>query len=310
MRDVAGQHSARRALEIAASGGHNLLFFGPPGTGKTLLATRLPGILPPPEPEEALTVMALHNMQCSDRGDACPGRPFRSPHHSASPAALVGGGGRPRPGEVSLAHGGVLFLDELPEFSRHCLEVLREPMESGEITVSRARQTVTYPARFQLVAAMNPCPCGYLGDPARHCRCSPGQVQRYRARISGPLLDRIDLHVPVQRLPAADLLMASSANEPSSEVRGRVCRARLRQAERQHGDNARLAARSLAAICRLEQAQLRYLEAAAARMQLSGRALHRSMKVARTIADLADSQTVETTHLSEALAYRGLDCVN
>ncbi|MCB1704848.1 MAG: YifB family Mg chelatase-like AAA ATPase [Halioglobus sp.] len=305
LRDVAGQQAARRALEIAASGGHNLLLQGPPGTGKTLLASRLPGILPPPGADEILQGLALrdiHGHFCA--GAAIFSRPFRSPHHSATPPALVGGGSRPRPGEVSLAHGGVLFLDELPEFSRQCLEVLREPLESGVITLSRANHRFTYPARFQLVAAMNPCPCGYLGDPQHPCRCTPDQVQRYRSRISGPLLDRIDLHVQVNRLPPADLLRPRCTGEDSATVRARVESSRVRQVQRQGGPNARLSPDELASACVLGKAERKALESAATQMQLSGRGLHRTLRVARTIADLADCETIGMAHLSEALGYR------
>ncbi|MCB1847476.1 MAG: YifB family Mg chelatase-like AAA ATPase, partial [Halieaceae bacterium] len=299
-----GQAGARRALEVAASGNHNLLFCGPPGTGKTLLASRLPGILPPPDPDEALTLLALrHYSDPQARGEHLR-RPFRSPHHSASSAALVGGGSRPRPGEISLAHGGVLFLDELAEFNRHSLEALREPMEAGEITLSRARHSTRYPARFQLVAAMNPCPCGYLGDAERRCHCTPQQIQRYRARISGPLLDRIDLHVAVHRLPAAELLDPRGANEDSATVRARVCASRALQLERQGCANAQLPADRLARVCQLADASKHQLASAARRMTLSGRALHRTLRVARTIADLAQSPMVASDHLSEALAYR------
>ena len=304
LRDVVGQAGARRALEVAASGNHNLLFCGPPGTGKTLLASRLPGILPPPDPDEALTLLALrHYCDPAARGEHLR-RPFRSPHHSASSAALVGGGSRPRPGEISLAHGGVLFLDELAEFNRHSLEALREPMEAGEITLSRARHSTRYPARFQLVAAMNPCPCGYLGDAERGCHCTPQQIQRYRARISGPLLDRIDLHVAVHRLPAAELLDPRGANEDSATVRARVCASRALQLERQGCANAQLPADRLARVCQLADASKHQLASAARRMTLSGRALHRTLRVARTIADLAQSPAVASDHLSEALAYR------
>jgi len=305
LADVAGQPVARRALEIAASGNHNLLLCGPPGTGKTLLASRLPGILPPPDPREALTLLALRNYVDPAASPVLLQRPFRNPHHSASPASLAGGGGRPRPGEISLAHGGVLFLDELAEFSRHSLEILREPMESGEITLSRANHRTRFPARFQLVAAMNPCPCGYLGDREHACRCTPEQIQRYRARISGPLLDRIDLQVAVNRLPPATLLSPEGENEPSREVRARVCASRTRQLQRQGCPNAQLAPDRLSSCCRLGKRETAFLEAAAARLRLSGRGLHRTLRVARTIADLAAADTINCDCLGEALAYRG-----
>jgi magnesium chelatase family protein len=305
LRDVVGQQGARRALEIAASGNHNLLLFGPPGTGKTLLASRLPGILPPPDPQEALTLLALRNYSDPLASGELLHRPFRSPHHTASAVALAGGGARPQPGEISLAHGGVLFLDELAEFSRHCLEVLREPMEAGAITLSRANHRTRYPARFQLVAAMNPCPCGYLGDPQRACRCSPEQIQRYRARVSGPLLDRIDLHVPVHRLPPGQLLTPGAPAETSTEVRARVNASRSIQLARQACANAQIPPDRLTELCGLGSREKTYLETAAQRMNLSGRALHRTLRVARTIADLAACTTVANGHLSEALAYRG-----
>ena len=235
LNDVVGQATARRALEIAACGGHNLLLFGPPGTGKTLLASRLPGILPPLDADEALSALSLRSICGSADNQHYFRRPFRSPHHSASAVALVGGGTRPRPGEISLAHGGVLFLDELPEFSRHTLEMLREPMESGQITLSRARHKTTYPARFQLVAAMNPCPCGFTGDPEKNCRCTPDQLQRYQQRLSGPLLDRIDLHIPVSRVSARLLLTPSQGFEASSTVRARVIAGRPTTCTPGHG---------------------------------------------------------------------------
>jgi magnesium chelatase family protein len=307
LQDIVGQPGARRALEIAASGNHNLLLFGPPGTGKTLLASRLPGILPPPGPEEALTLLALRSF--FDPGGSGEGfcRPFRAPHHTASAAALAGGGSKPRPGEISLAHGGVLFLDELAEFSRLSLEVLREPLESGEITLSRALHRTRYPARFQLIAAMNPCPCGFLGDPDRPCRCTPEQIQRYRARISGPLLDRIDLHVPVNRLPPGELLNPQGGGEGSREVRARVCHSRDAQQQRQGCANAQIPTDQLMPLCQLGDQEKRYLESAAQRMTMSGRALHRTLRVARTIADMAHSRQVTIEHISEALAYRNAE---
>ncbi|MBN7798226.1 YifB family Mg chelatase-like AAA ATPase [Parahaliea mediterranea] len=306
LNEVAGQPLACRALEVAACGGHNLLLSGPPGTGKTLLASRLPGILPPLTAEQALTNAALQNFYHHNPGNIRR-RPFRQPHHTASAAALVGGGGRPRPGEISLAHGGVLFLDELPEFSRHVLEVLREPLESGEITLSRASHKFTFPARFQLVAAMNPCPCGYLGDPERACRCTTDQIHRYSQRISGPLLDRIDLQVGMPRVSAAVILRGEQRAEDSATVRQRVAWCRERQQLRQHCTNAELASERLMVVCRLEPAERRQLEQAADRMQLSVRALHRSLRVARTLADMAGATRVDEGHIAEALAYRAQD---
>lgn len=306
LQEVVGQEGARRALEIAASGGHNLLLWGPPGTGKTLLASRLPGILPPPSADEVLAGLALRDVHdYSARDGYSFQRPFRSPHHSATAAALVGGGSRPRPGEISLAHGGVLFLDELPEFSRHCLEVLREPMESGEITLARVNQRITYPARFQLVAAMNPCPCGHLGDAEQPCRCTPDQIKRYRSRVSGPLLDRIDLHVQVNRLPPGDLLSPRYNGENSATVRARVESSRKRQEQRQGSSNAQLSPDQLTHACILGEREKNSLESAAKQMRLSGRGLHRTLRVARTIADLEKCDTISVAHIGEALAFRG-----
>ena len=304
LADVAGQALARRALEIAASGGHNLLLVGPPGTGKTLLASRLPGLLPPPDTEEALTCAALHSFHDSTSVEHLWRRPFRNPHHSASAVALIGGGARPRPGEASLAHGGVLFLDELPEFSRQALEMLREPLESGAITLSRAAHKVSYPARFQLVGAMNPCPCGFFGDTEHRCRCSSEQIQRYRQRLSGPLLDRIDLHVSMHRLKARLLLATQPPGEASAIVRERVLAVRQRQLARQGCTNATLSERGLTTVCRLQPEARQQLEQAADALQLSGRGLHRSLRVAQTLADMENSSCIELHHISEALAFR------
>ncbi|HOB61029.1 MAG TPA: YifB family Mg chelatase-like AAA ATPase [Candidatus Competibacteraceae bacterium] len=305
--DVRGQHHAKRALEIAAAGNHNLLLIGPPGTGKTMLACRLPGILPPLSEAEALETAAIASVSAQGLDLQQWGiRPFRSPHHTASAVALVGGGGQPRPGEISLAHQGVLFLDELPEYDRRVLEVLREPLESGRITISRAARQADFPARFQLVAAMNPCPCGYLGDPDRRCACGPEQVRRYRARVSGPLIDRIDLHIEVPRL-AHRLLRGDTPEETSATVRDRVCAARERQLQRAGKPNSLLNTREIERDCRLSEADHRLLEQALARLGLSARAYHRILKVARTIADLAASADIRTPHLTEAISYRALD---
>ncbi|MFT7285962.1 MAG: magnesium chelatase family protein [Halieaceae bacterium] len=301
LADVSGQLGARRALEIAAAGGHNLIFCGPPGTGKSLLASCLPGILSAPSDEELLTVLALHDLH----GDPLQStfRPFRAPHHSASSAALVGGGSTPQPGEISLAHGGVLFLDELPEFSRQSLDMLREPLETGEITLARARCRLRYPARFQLIAAMNPCPCGYAGDSRQACRCSPARRLAYASRISGPLLDRIDLRVAVSRGEPDDLLQQQLA-ESSAAVRERVQACDDRQHARQGCRNALLAGRDLLSRCALEPRGERQLRTAMERLALSARAVHRCLRVARTIADLQGNESVDIAQLNEALGYR------
>lgn len=307
LADVQGQAQARRALEIAASGHHNLLLYGPPGTGKTMLATRLPGILPPLDEDEALQVASVQSIASYPSvADAWLTRPFRAPHHTASAAALVGGGSVPRPGEISLAHRGVLFLDELPEFQRRVLEVLREPLESGEIMISRARQQVCFPADFQLIAAMNPCPCGHLGDSLRACRCTPDQISRYRDRISGPLLDRIDMHVPLHPLRPGDLT-ATHPGEASADIRQRVVAARERQVKRCGRPNARLSAQQLKQHCELGEADRGYLETTLQQLKLSARAYHRVLKVARTIADLEGTETLQRGHLAEAIQLRGLD---
>ncbi len=309
LADVRGQPAARRALEIAAAGGHSLLMLGPPGAGKTMLATRLPGILPPLTQQEALESAAVQSISVGGFDVRTWGqRPVRAPHHTASAAALAGGGTTPRPGEISLAHHGVLFLDELPEFDRQVLEVLREPLESGHISIARAALKAEFPARFQLVAAMNPCPCGYLGDAGGRCRCTPEQVRRYRGRLSGPLLDRIDLHVELPPV-AHELLLAQehAGAEPSAAVRERVQAAQQRQLARSGCLNTRLDPAGLRRHARLTEPQQQFLARAIGTLGLSARATHRVLRIARTCADLAGSDTLETPFLAEALQYRLLD---
>lgn len=303
LADVKGQAAARRALEIAAAGGHSVLMMGAPGSGKSMLAQRFAGLLPAMTTEEALESAAVASLGGRFSLDKWAVRPTCAPHHTASAVALVGGGSPPRPGEISLAHQGVLFLDELPEFPRAALEALREPLESGSITISRAAQRAEFPARFQLVAAMNPCPCGYLGSSLRACRCSPEQVSRYQGKLSGPLLDRIDLHVEVGALAAEELVNAPPG-EATSDIRQRVVAARDRAMARQGSTNQALAGQAIDAQCQLDDAGAKFLNTAAARLGWSGRSIHRCLKVARTIADLAGARAVQATHVAEAVQYR------
>ena len=313
LSEVRGQQFAKRALEIAASGGHNLLLIGPPGSGKTMLARRLPGILPPLTLAESIDITKVHSVAglVPAGGTLVTERPFRAPHHTASDAGLVGGGAIPRPGEVSLAHNGVLFLDELPEYRRSVLEALRQPMEDGVVNLSRARSRLQYPARFMLAAAMNPCPCGLYGAEGDRCTCDPAAVARYRSRVSGPLLDRIDLHIEVPAVPVEDLRAEDSA-EPSATVRARVRAARERQHERfrrvpEVGANSHMGSREIRCWCALDDASARILGQAMTRLALSARAHDRVLKVARTIADLEGAPRLRAHHVGEAIQYRLLD---
>ena len=310
--DVKSQHVAKRALEVAAAGGHNLLMVGPPGSGKTMLARRLPTILPPMELDEALQTTQIYSVAGVLRADEAlvTRRPFRSPHHTISNAGLSGGGAHPRPGEVSLAHNGVLFLDEFPEFRRDVLEVLRQPLEDGVVTISRASGSLTYPARFMLVAAMNPCPCGFFNDTRVHCTCTPKQIRQYLQRISGPLLDRLDIHVEVPRL-RQDELMQRADGESSEAIRERVRRAREIQRRRFEGTgifcNAQMGSRQIRDFCRLSETVRTLLRGAIGQLNLSARAYDRILKVSRTIADLAGEEEISGAHVGEAIQYRSLD---
>lgn len=310
--EVKGQEHAKRALEVSAAGGHNVLTIGPPGSGKTMLSKRLPTILPGMTFDEALESTRIHSVAglLKDGQPLLATRPFRAPHHTISDIALIGGGQVPKPGEVSLAHNGVLFLDELPEFKRNALEVLRQPLENGEVTVSRAAASVTYPASFMMVSAMNPCPCGYLGDPRHQCTCTPGQIHRYRRRVSGPLLDRIDIHIEVPAVPYKEL-STEYTGEKSEGIRERVLKARNLQLERFRSDkiycNGQMKARHIKKYCKLKDDAHSLLDAAMQRLGLSARAYMRILKVSRTIADLEGSENIRSHHVSEAIQYRTLD---
>jgi magnesium chelatase family protein len=306
--DVKGQESAKRALEVAAAGGHNVIMVGPPGSGKTLLAKRMPTIMPALHLEEALEVTKLHSISgLLAKGQALVAtRPFRSPHHTTSNAGLLGGTSNLTPGEISLAHHGVLFLDELPEFHRDVLEALREPLEEGRVVISRAAGTMTFPASFMLIAAMNPCPCGFYGDPKKECRCSPSMVERYRNRISGPLLDRIDIHIEVPAVKYKEMA-GEATGEHSEQIRARVEAARTVQRKRLGKCNARLSPKEIKAHCALDDECQELLKMAMTELNLSARAYDRILKVARTIADLAASERIQPDYISEAIQYRSLD---